>query len=82
MRDRHEVGGEAGGLAGAHDEAVAEGSGPVVVLEVGDADGLAVSQRVVGGKGDHEALAEKIVAFQVRGQLARAGGVIEAEGEV
>src|SRR3954470_21659660 len=73
--DGDEVGREAGGLAGAEDEAVGGGGGPVVLAEVGEPDVRARRQGVLGGERDHESLLQEVVAFESGRVLAGEGAV-------
>src|SRR4051794_10705940 len=80
--DGDEVGREAGGLAGAGDEAVGGGGGPVVVAEVGEPDLRSLGERMVGGERDHEPFLQEVAAFEPGRVLAGEGAVLEVEGEV
>ena len=73
---------EAGGAAGADDQSVGQGGGPVVFAEVGETHFGALGQGVVGCERDHELLAEEVAAFDSGWLLPRAGAVLEGDREV
>ena len=73
---------KAGGAAGAHDDSVGRGGGPVVVGEVDEADAWLAGEPVLWRKGDEELFAKEVVAFESVVLVGCPGGVLEADGEV
>ena len=81
-RDRDQARLEAGGAAGADDEPVGVGGGPVVVGEVADAHRLLAGEPMVGRKGDEERLAHEVAPLGAFELASRERGVLEVDGEV
>jgi hypothetical protein len=80
--DRDQVGLEARGAAGLHDQPLGVGHGPVLVAQVLQRQALAAGQAVVEAHGDHEPLAEEVAPLHLRRLDAGVRGVLEVDRQI
>src|SRR4051812_43028484 len=73
---------EPGGATGAHDEAVGDRGGPVLVAQVAERDLGTAGEWVVRREGDLELLPKKVAALHARRLVARLGRVLEGDRQV